>query len=236
MASRALGKLIVGVVPAALALSACGSSRLGGDLFGGAPPPPRIAAAPPPATLEPLPPAPPPSAPIDTQPLPPPSTPGIGSPSPIPPPVAAQPVPVEAGLPPSDEDEVAPRGPVVARPGQIIQEGGRTPPGAPGSLPPPSSPAVGVGRTSYTGGWTARDGTGDACKVQLSATPTLDLYKASSSGCRGGDLAKVNAWDYRDGEVFLYSAGTVVARLKPDNPRSASGALARSGAPVTLSR
>jgi hypothetical protein len=72
--------------------------------------------------------------------------------------------------------------------------------------------------------------------VQLSSAPALDLYKASASGCANKDLARVSAWDFREGEVYLYQpGGAVAARL-----RSASGALqgvlAKSGAPLTLSR
>src|SRR3712207_7550977 len=37
----------------------------------------------------------------------------------------------------------------------------------------------------------------------LSSTPALDLYRASASGCSNQDLSRVNAWDYRDGEVYL---------------------------------
>ena len=47
------------------------------------------------------------------------------------------------------------------------------------------------------------------------ARPALDLYRASASGCANQDLSRVNAWDYRDGEVYLYqTGGAVAARLR----------------------
>ena len=79
-------------------------------------------------------------------------------------------------------------------------------------------------------------GAGATCRVQLSSAPALDLYRASASGCASGDLARVNAWDYRDGEVYLYqSGGTVAARLRGGGG-SLSGVIAKSGAPLTLAR
>ena len=103
------------------------------------------------------------------------------------------------------------------------------------SLPPP---AVGSGpsRTSVTGAWTLREGSGATCRVQLSSSPSLDLYKASAAGCGSQDLQRVTAWDYRDGEVFLYApGGTVVARARGEGGALA-GAVTRSGAPISLSR
>jgi hypothetical protein len=46
----------------------------------------------------------------------------------------------------------------------------------------------------------------------------------------------VNAWDYRDGEVYLYqTGGSVAARLRGSSS-SLSGVLAKSGAPLSLGR
>jgi hypothetical protein len=46
----------------------------------------------------------------------------------------------------------------------------------------------------------------------------------------------VSAWDFRDGEVYLYQpGGAVAARLRPA-AGSLDGVLAKSGAPLSLSR
>jgi hypothetical protein len=92
------------------------------------------------------------------------------------------------------------------------------------------------GRSAMVGGWTAREATGTTCRVQLSSSPALDLYRASATGCANRDLARVSAWDYREGEVYLYQpGGTVAARLRSAGG-SMEGALAKSGAPLSLSR
>lgn len=86
------------------------------------------------------------------------------------------------------------------------------------------------------GNWSARDASGKSCRIQLSSTPALDLYRASASGCSNQDLSKVNAWDFRDGEVYLYqTGGSVAARLRGSSS-GLSGVLAKSGAPLSLSR
>jgi hypothetical protein len=106
----------------------------------------------------------------------------------------------------------------------------------PSVAPAPQQVAVASpSRSAVVGGWTARDAAGN-CRVQLSSTPALDLYKASASGCANRDLARVTAWDFREGEVFLYQpGGAVAARLRPSGG-SMDGVLAKSGAPLTLSR
>ncbi|PIK73003.1 hypothetical protein CS379_10825, partial [Methylobacterium frigidaeris] len=77
---------------------------------------------------------------------------------------------------------------------------------------------------------------GASCRVNLASTPALDLYKASSTGCTNKDLAKVTAWDFRDGEVYLYQpGGTVAARLRPAGG-AMDGALSKSGAPLAMVR
>ncbi|MFY9293070.1 MAG: AprI/Inh family metalloprotease inhibitor, partial [Methylorubrum rhodinum] len=107
----------------------------------------------------------------------------------------------------------------------------------PEPLPPAPAPApvVATGRSSVVGSWNATDATG-SCKVSLSSAPALDLYKASTSGCANKDLAKVSAWDFRDGEVYLYQpGGTVTARLRQAGG-SLDGALSKSGAQLALAR
>jgi hypothetical protein len=97
-------------------------------------------------------------------------------------------------------------------------------------------PAV-TSRDGVIGGWTAREATGSSCRVTLSSTPALDLYRASAAGCGNRDLQKVTAWDYRDGEVYLYQpGGSVAARLRVGDGSSLTGVIARSGAGLTMSR
>jgi hypothetical protein len=91
------------------------------------------------------------------------------------------------------------------------------------------------GRSAYVGGWTAREAAG-SCRVQLSSTPALDLYKASASGCANKDLARITAWDVRDGEVYLYQPGGAVAARLRASGSAMDGVLAKSGAPLTLTR
>lgn len=142
--------------------------------------------------------------------------------------------------------EAVPSGPVTSSPLPPI-DGQPLPPvaGAPGSpsgtdvagLPPAAAPApAAASRTAMVGNWTARDASGGTCRVQLSSTPALDLYRASASGCSNQDLSRVNAWDYRDGEVYLYqTGGSVAARLRGSSG-SLNGVLAKSGAPLSMGR
>lgn len=98
--------------------------------------------------------------------------------------------------------------------------------------PPPAAPSS---RSSLVGSWTAQDASG-SCRVQLSSAPALDLYRASAGNCGNKDLARVTAWDFRDGEIYLYQpGGTVAARLRSSGG-SLSGVMAKSGAPLTLSK
>lgn len=102
-----------------------------------------------------------------------------------------------------------------------------------------SAPArsPGSSRDSIIGSWTAREATGGSCRIQLSSTPALDLYRANAAGCANRDLQKVNAWDYRDGEVYLYQpGGTVVARLRAGDGGGMNGAVTKSGAALSLNR
>ncbi len=140
-----------------------------------------------------------------------------------------------------EEIPPAPSGPVTSEPlapppgasGPVIAE-------VPGvAVPQPVEtprPAAAGGRSALIGSWTARDATGGSCRVQLSSSPALDLYRASAAGCGNKDLARLSAWDYRDGEVYLYqTGGSVAARLR-GSPSALSGVLAKSGAPLSLSR
>lgn len=96
--------------------------------------------------------------------------------------------------------------------------------------------APSANRSSLVGGWTARDATGSSCRMQLSSTPALDLYRASASGCTNRDLAAITAWDLRDGEVYLYQrGGTVAARLRQSGG-GFNGVLTKSGATVSIAR
>jgi len=152
-----------------------------------------------------------PAAPITTAPL-------------APPPGAAV-APVEP--PPIADVAVTPATPVIAPPEPSVA-----------AVVPPAPPPVVVssGRSSVVGSWTAKDATGASCKVSLSSAPALDLYKASAAGCPNKDLAKVTAWDYRDGEVYLYQpGGTVTARLRQGGG-ALDGALSKSGASLAMVR
>jgi hypothetical protein len=156
-----------------------------------------------------------PSGPVVSQPLP-------------PPPGASGPVASAEPLPPIGSPA----------PGPIVSDVPLMPssPQPVETLGSPQAAAVAApGRAGVVGGWNARDASG-SCRVQLSSSPALDLYKASAAGCQNRDLARVTAWDFRDGEVYLYQpGGAVAARLRPSGG-AMSGALAKSGAPLTLER
>src|SRR5215207_1211325 len=127
--------------------------------------------------------------------------------APLPPPGAPGPV---AG--------VEPLAPAPAAPGPIAS---LTP--TPATAPAAAAPS---GRSAYVGAWTAREASG-SCRVQLSSSPSLDLYKASASGCANKDLARVNAWGFR--------GGAVAARLRASGG-ALDGVIAKSGAPLALAR
>ncbi|MCC5977089.1 MAG: AprI/Inh family metalloprotease inhibitor [Salinarimonas sp.] len=93
-----------------------------------------------------------------------------------------------------------------------------------------------ITRTSLVGSWNASEPGGGSCRVTLSSTPALDLYRASASGCSNQEVASVNAWDLRGNEVYLYKQGGAVAARMQAGPGSMSGAIAQSGAPLTMSR
>lgn len=196
-----------------------------------------------------LPPAPPiSSAPVTSEPLPPPggypagAYPSGGYPSGGYPAASAQP----GALPPPGDPYYSPNAPGMPQdtPPPAGGQYGEAPglrgggsqtanldPGAGSSRPGVSS------RDGVVGNWTAREATGGSCRVQLSSSPALDLYRASASGCSNRDLQKVNAWDYRNGEVYLYQqGGAVVARLRASSRGSMDGAVTKSGAALSMSR
>ncbi|MDJ1157350.1 AprI/Inh family metalloprotease inhibitor [Chelatococcus sp. SYSU_G07232] len=199
-------------------LAACaGSSRFGSGPYASGPayPPsggygaaPR-ASAPPPDDYEPAP-APGSSSAVIASPLPPAPGTVVAAEPPAPPPAGSQ---------------------LGGTPGPVASLG--TPSGA--QSPAGAAAAAPASRTSVTGTWTAREATGGSCKVSLSSSPALDRYRASTSGCANQDLKAVNAWDLRDGEVYLFSRDTVVARLKGGGG-GFSGVIAKSGAPLSISR
>jgi hypothetical protein len=213
----------------ALALTACDSPGRFSSFGGGRqtvlpdPPPPRA------QTFTPV-----PTERVESSPLPPPG----GNPASGGLPGSQGPASPAPGLPPIGStipiDPEAPRVEPASRPVQ--------PPTQPqpqvAARPDPASPsATGAPtRTSVTGNWTAREATGGTCRVTLSSTPTLDLYKASSSGCQSRELQRVSAWELRGDEVYLYEqGGGVAARLKQVG-RTFEGSAAKTGAPVTLSK
>lgn len=218
-----------------LALTACaGSQRFTGPVMNQ------------PSYSQPLPSAPPvSSAPITSEPLPPPG----GYPA-APPQAGGYPVagaPQGGGALPPPQDPffdpnagAAPQGQGLPPTSQPTQD-----PGLRGSSnqvaglgsAPTAAPRPSPSRDSVVGGWTAREATGGTCRVQLSSSPTLDLYRASSSGCANKDLQKISAWDFRDGEVYLYQqGGTVAARLRSSGSGALDGAVTKSGASLSMSR
>lgn len=163
-----------------------------------------------------------PSGAVVAEPLPPPP----GTPGPI--------ASIDPGIPPIGAPGP---GPVVAD--VPMMPGSPRPietlPSAAPTAPQQVAAVAAPGRANVVGGWTAREASG-SCKVQLSSSPSLDLYKASAAGCQNRDLSRVTAWDFRDGEVFLYQpGGAVAARLRPSGG-AMSGVFAKSGAPLTLER
>ncbi|MGY2050711.1 AprI/Inh family metalloprotease inhibitor [Methylobacterium sp. JK268] len=148
--------------------------------------------------------------------------------------LAAGPVTSAPLAPPPGASAAPPE--VAANPGgPILAEPNPAPVQQQAAVAPPPPVASG-GRSGVVGGWTAKDATGASCRLTLASTPALDLYKAQATGCTNKDLAKVTAWDYRDGEVYLYQpGGTVTARLRAAGG-ALDGALSKSGAPLSLVR
>ena len=219
-----------------LALTACAGSQR----FVGGPGPGPAYGQP---TLQPAPPI--TSAPVTSEPLPPPGgyppagaypqQPGgypvaSAQPGALPPPQDPYYNPAAPGLPQQTPPPAAPQPAEVPTlrggSGEVATLGGGAAAG----------PAV-SSRDGVIGNWTAKEATGSSCRVQLSSAPALDLYRANAAGCANRDLQKVNAWDYRDGEVYLYQqGGTVVARLRTSGGGAMDGAITKSGAGLSLSR
>lgn len=172
------------------------------------------------------------SAPVMSEPLPPPG--GY--------PVAAAPPGSGAGLPPTSDPffdpQAAPQGqqPVERVTEAPPQLRGQVANANPNPTPAPARSA-GASRDAVVGSWTAQEATGGSCRVQLSSAPSLDLYRATANGCSNRELQQVNAWDYRDGEVYLYQrGGSVVARLRVSGGGAMNGAVTKSGAALSLNR
>jgi hypothetical protein len=150
-------------------------------------------------------------------------------PSPIPGPVASAPPPaVEPVMtaPPSvPSGNIIDTSPISGQTARAVPE---LSPAAP-STPAPA-------RGGAVGSWTAREATGGTCRVSLSSQPALDLYKASTSGCANKDLARVTAWENRDGEIYLYQPGGAVAARLRNNGAGYDGVLTKSGASLSLAR
>jgi hypothetical protein len=98
-----------------------------------------------------------------------------------------------------------------------------------GVISPPTRAA------SFTGTWKATDENGASCRIQLSSVPSLDLYKATTSGCMNDSLKGVNAWRFTQDMVVLYSRGKVVARLS-GLEASLSGSFSGSEGPLKMTR
>lgn len=90
-------------------------------------------------------------------------------------------------------------------------------------------------RSSVTGNWNVKEASG-SCRITLSSSPKLDLYGANTAGCQSRELQKVTAWELRGEEVYLYEpGGAVAARLKARG-RSMDGSIAKTGAPIGLTK
>jgi hypothetical protein len=226
------------LLPLMLLTACAGSQRFGGYGSG-----PTVARAP--VYSEPVQSAPPiQSAPVTAEPLPPPG----GYPS-APPQAggypAGGPAPGAGGMPPQNDPYYDPQAaqpgqqPTAPRPLDPAPPSNQVASANPGARPGGGSTRSGAvsSRDGVIGNWTAQEATGGSCRVQLSSSPSLDLYRASANGCSNRDLQQVNAWDYRDGEVYLYQrGGSVVARLRVGSAGSMNGAITKSGAGLSMNR
>lgn len=89
--------------------------------------------------------------------------------------------------------------------------------------------------SAYSGSWKTVDDKGAVCRIHLSTAATLDLYKASASGCSNADLRNVNSWSFGNNTVTLYQRGKVVARLSGQEANLA-GTLDGSHGSVRMTR
>ncbi len=182
------------------------------------------------------------SGPVTAEPLPPPANAGIAGGAPptqgstLPPPTAQADPLFRPSPPPTAATTGSTQTPATGEQPATLGGGGRVATLGEGAQTGRRSGPV-SSRDGVVGGWTAREATGGTCRVTLSSAPALDLYRASAGGCQNKDLQKITAWDYRDGEVYLYQAGgAVAARLRVNDAGSMTGSVARSGAGVSLAR
>lgn len=119
---------------------------------------------------------------------------------------------------------------VIGAPGPSAEQRA-SPPGA----SPPGVFSTPRRASSYAGHWKVVDAKGSACKIQLSSVPSLDLYKASTSGCSDAGLRSVNGWSLRESTIILFSRGTAVARLSGEEA-SLKGEMSGSGRSVSMTR
>ncbi|MCG6121759.1 MAG: protease inhibitor Inh/omp19 family protein [Microvirga sp.] len=101
---------------------------------------------------------------------------------------------------------------------------------------PSPAPARAVSRTNIVGTWRASEPGGGSCSVTLSSTPVLDLYRASASQCSNAEMSRINSWDLRGEEVYLYQQGGAVAARLQARSGSMQGVISRSGAPLSMAR
>ena len=109
--------------------------------------------------------------------------------------------------------------PLAPPPGSTRPQAAEVMPGAPQPTEvlgtnPGAGPPAGSSRSSAIGGWTARE----------------------ASGCANKDLARITAWDFKEGEVYLYQPGGAVAARLRAGDGGLNGVLSKSGAPLALTR
>jgi len=210
-------------LPLVLTLAACESSSRLGSLMpggGGYASPARTAPAAAPAPLTPA-----PSSTVES--------------SSLPPPPGASTATADPQSPAAGPGQGATNG---AAPGANPTPGLNAPGNAPRVNPPqvattPAAPAPAPTQSRLVGNWSVAESSGSTCRITLSSAPKLDLYGAGTAGCQSKELQRVNAWELAGSEVILYEpGGGVVARLRQAGAQSYSGATAKSGAPVTLSK
>lgn len=214
------------LLPLAGLLAGCeSSSRLGsllpGETYRSAPRQDMANAPPPPLT-------PAPAGDVESSALPPP--PGAATATAgLQPPVANSGDPVPPPSTGTINPPSAPQGPV---PGANPANRMANAPSAGTANTAPAAPS----RTALIGNWSVRESNGASCRITLSSAPKLDLYGAGTNGCQNKELQRINAWELAGNDVILYEpGGGVVARLRQAGG-SYSGATAKSGAPLTMSK
>lgn len=255
MAAKMSKARVVMTLPVLLALGACESSSRLGSLMpgssGGYAPPPRVGSRAAPSPLTPAPVGdvqtsdlsggsvassalPPPSGPSTMPPASPSMPPRSGS--------LSAPGNFGSASAPIDPPPAPPSSPSApaANSQTYFPSGGNAAPAAnPATLPrvatAPSAPAP-TSRNAVIGNWSVSEAQGSSCRITLSSAPKLDLYGAGTTGCQTKELQRVNAWELSGSELLLYEpGGGVVARLRQGGS-GYSGATARTGAPVSISK